>query len=73
MKIYLFCWILKSCNKFGNSCCKNQLIASIESAMVNMKVNIKAIDDKEYKIKKQNSILKIYQNLEYNKKKLQNF
>ncbi|MFM1582197.1 cyclodeaminase/cyclohydrolase family protein [Helcococcus bovis] len=52
---------------------KNQLIASIESAMVNMKVNIKAIDDKEYKIKKQNSILKIYQNLEYNKKKLQNF
>ncbi|MFM1538911.1 cyclodeaminase/cyclohydrolase family protein, partial [Helcococcus bovis] len=47
---------------------KNQLIASIESAMVNMKVNIKAIDDKEYKIKKQNSILKIYQNLEYNKK-----
>lgn len=52
---------------------KNQLIASIESAMVNMKVNIKAIDDREYRIKKQNSILKIYQNLEYNKKKLQNF
>ncbi|MFM1515584.1 cyclodeaminase/cyclohydrolase family protein [Helcococcus ovis] len=52
---------------------KNQLIASIESAMVNMKINIKSIEDNEYRIKKQNSILRIYQNLEYNKKKLQNF
>lgn len=52
---------------------KNQLISAIESAMVNMKLNIKSIENKEYRIKKQNSILKIYQNLEYNKKKLQNF